>query len=225
MPDLKVEQPRSLVAIVEERLRNAIVDAEMRLGETLSEEALSEALGVSRTPVREALARLQLQGLVTIVPKKGTFVFAPTEEDVSELCVFRYMLETQALRECMSKAREAALAAMKGTLLAMETAQANGSRRDYARADTVFHEVFFQHCGNRYLGNAYRGVSGRVAALRTHLSVPLEGEQERSMAEHHLMVEAFAAGRLADLDSILHRHIMRAWDAYADVLRTGDVPA
>ena len=224
MPDLKVEQPKSLVAIVEERLRNAIVDAEMRLGETLSEEALSEALGVSRTPVREALARLQLQGLVTIVPKKGTFVFAPTEEDVSELCVFRYMLETQALRECMSKAREPTLAAMKDALAAMEAAQAGGSRRDYARADTVFHEVFFQHCGNRYLGNAYRGVSGRVAALRTHLSVPLEGEQERSMAEHQLMVEAFAAGRLADLDSILHRHIMRAWDAYADVLRSGGTP-
>ena len=221
MPDLKVEQPKSLVAIVEERLRNAIVDAEMRLGETLSEEALSEALGVSRTPVREALARLQLQWLVTIVPKKGTFVFAPTEEDVSELCVFRYMLETQALRECMSKARGPALAAMNAALAAMEAAQANGTRRDYARADTLFHEVFFQHCGNRYLGNAYRGVSGRVAALRTHLSVPLEGEQERSMAEHHLMVEAFAAGRLADLDSILHRHIMRAWDAYADVLRSG----
>ncbi|MGX1785167.1 GntR family transcriptional regulator [Bosea sp. NPDC055332] len=222
MPDLKVEQPKSLVAIVEERLRDAIVDAEMRLGETLSEEALSEALGVSRTPVREALARLQLQGLVTIVPKKGTFVFAPTEEDVAELCVFRYMLETQALRECMSKARAAALAAMNAALAAMEAAQANGTRRDYARADTVFHEVFFQHCGNRYLGNAYRGVSGRVAALRTHLSVPLEGEQERSMAEHHLMVEAFAAGRLADLDSILHQHIMRAWDAYADVLRSGE---
>lgn len=224
MPDLKVEQPKSLVAIVEERLRDAIIDAEMRLGETLSEEALSEALGVSRTPVREALARLQLQGLVTIVPKKGTFVFAPTEEDVSELCVFRYMLETQALRECMSKARAAALTAMNDALAAMEAALAGGSRRDYARADTVFHEVFFQHCGNRYLGNAYRGVSGRVAALRTHLSVPLEGEQERSMAEHHLMVEAFAAGRLADLDSILHRHIMRAWDAYADVLRSGEAP-
>ncbi|CAN7346813.1 GntR family transcriptional regulator [Bosea sp. LjRoot237] len=225
MPDLKVEQPKSLVTIVEERLRNAIVDAEMGFGESLSEEALSEALGVSRTPVREALARLQLQGLVTIVPKKGTFVFAPTEEDVAELCVFRFMLETQALRECMAKGRVAALAAMNNGLAAMEAALAGGTRHDYARADTDFHEVFFQHCGNRYLANAYRGVSGRVAALRTHLSVPLEGEQERSMAEHRLMVETFAAGRLADLDAILHRHIMRAWDAYADVLRRGDVPA
>lgn len=221
MPDLRVEQPKSLVTIVEDRLRSAIIDAEMRFGESLSEEALSEALGVSRTPVREALARLQLQGLVTIVPKKGTFVFAPTEEDVAELCVFRFMLETQALRECLAKAREPALAAMTEALAAMEAAQAGGSRRDYARADTGFHEVFFRHCGNRYLANAYRGVSGRVAALRTHLSVPLEGEQERSMAEHRQMVEAFAAGRLADLDSILYRHIMRAWDVYADVLRSG----
>lgn len=221
MPDLKVEQPRSLVTIVEDRLRAAIIDAEMRFGESLSEEALSEALGVSRTPVREALARLQLQGLVTIVPKKGTFVFAPTEEDVAELCVFRFMLETQALRECLARAREPALAAMTEALAAMEAAQAGGSRRDYARADTGFHEVFFRHCGNRYLANAYRGVSGRVAALRTHLSVPLKGEQERSMAEHRQMVEAFAAGRLADLDAILHRHIMRARDVYADVLRSG----
>jgi DNA-binding GntR family transcriptional regulator len=218
---LRVQQPKSLVTIVEERLRKAIVDAEMRFGETLSEEALSEALGVSRTPVREALARLQLQGLVTIVPKKGTFVFAPTEEDVAELCVFRFMLETQALRECLAKAREAALDAMKGAIAAMDAAQASGTRHDYARADTAFHEVFFLHCGNRYLGNAYRSVSGRVAALRTHLSVPLEGEQARSMAEHRLMVEAFAAGRLADLDAILRQHIMRARDVYGDVLRRG----
>jgi DNA-binding GntR family transcriptional regulator len=215
----KVQQPKSLVTIVEERLRKAIIDAEMRFGEALSEDALSSALGVSRTPVREALARLQLQGLVTIVPKKGTFVFAPTADDVAELCTFRFMLETNALRECLATAREATLDGMAGAIAAMDAAQASGTRHDYARADTSFHEVFFLHCGNRYLGNAYRSVSGRVAALRTHLSVPLEGEQARSMNEHRLMVQAFANGRMADLDGLLRQHILRARDAYGDVLR------
>lgn len=217
----KVQQPKSLVTIVEERLRKAIVDAEVRFGEALSEDALSEALGVSRTPVREALTRLQLQGLVTIVPKKGTFVFAPTAEDVAELCSFRLMLESNALRHCFAMAREATLDGMAGGIAAMDAAQASGTRHDYARADTGFHEVFFLHCGNRYLGNAYRSVSGRIAALRTHLSVPLEGEQARSMSEHRLMVEAFAGGRLQDLDAILRQHIMRAQEAYGEVLRKG----
>lgn len=87
---LTIEHPKSLASIVEERLRAAIVNAELKFGQALPEGAL--ALGVSRTPMREALTRLELQGLVIIVPKRGTFVFKPTVSDVKQLATFRLIL-------------------------------------------------------------------------------------------------------------------------------------
>jgi len=212
---LRIERPKSLVEIVEERLRDAIINAELKFGEALAEESLGASFGVSRTPLREALARLELQGLVVVVPKKGTFVFAPTNEDVADLCQFRLMLEINALRLCLAQNKDAALRDMKATLAAMEAADALGDRLSYARSDTAFHEVFFSYCGNPYLVNAYRTVIGRVAALRTHLSVPLAKEQQRSFKEHRALVKAFAADDMAQLEKILSPHILRAHVAYA----------
>src|SRR5207248_7909338 len=72
---LTIEHPKSLASIVEERLRDAIVNGELKFGQALPESAL--ALGVSRTPMREALTRLETRGLVTIVPKRGTLGWRP----------------------------------------------------------------------------------------------------------------------------------------------------
>lgn len=94
--DHALERPRSLTATVADRLRQAIIDAELPLGGELSEVGLAAKLGVSRTPVREALALLQLQGMVTILPQKESHVFLPTEEDVVELCEYRIVLESRA---------------------------------------------------------------------------------------------------------------------------------
>jgi DNA-binding GntR family transcriptional regulator len=222
---LSIEYPKSLVEIVEERLRDAIINAELGFGQPITEEGLGAAFGVSRTPLREALARLELQGLVVVVPKKGTFVFAPTNEDVENLCHFRLMLELNALRLCLSRDnKDAALHDMKSAAAAMEAADARGDRLTYAREDTRFHEVFFAHCGNPYLVNAYKTVFGRIAALRTHLSVPLAKEQKRSFREHRAMVKAFADEDMAQLEKILATHIGRAHVAYAARARadTGD---
>ena len=212
---LSIERPRSLVDVVEARLRDAIVNAELAFGEPITEEGLGAAFGVSRTPLREALARLELQGLVVVVPKKGTFVFAPTQRDVADLCEFRLMLEVNALKLCMAQDRDDALAAMKTALRAMEAADARGDRLSYARADTDFHEAFFRHCGNHFLVDAYRTVQGRVATIRTHLSVPLAKEQKRSFKEHKAIVKAFAAGDMSEIEAILRAHISRAESAYA----------
>src|SRR6185503_16160600 len=76
----------ALASLVEERLRDAIMYGALGLGEAISEDRLATMLGVSRTPVREALTALQLQGLVVIQPQRGSFVFEPTERDLAEIC-------------------------------------------------------------------------------------------------------------------------------------------
>ena len=105
--DLTIDRPRSLTATVAERLRQAIIDGDLPLGSELSEIGLAADLGVSRTPVREALAMLQLQGMVTIVPQKGTYVFMPTERDLVDLCEFRIVIESKAIYFAMARDRDA----------------------------------------------------------------------------------------------------------------------
>ena len=92
--ELTIDRPRSLAATVADRLRQAIIDADLALGSELSEVGLATRLGVSRTPVREALTLLQQQGLVNIIPQRGTYVFFPTEQDIIDLCEYRIVLES-----------------------------------------------------------------------------------------------------------------------------------
>ena len=219
---LTIEHPKSLASIVEERLRAAIVNAELKFGQALPEGAL--ALGVSRTPMREALTRLELQGLVTIVPKRGTFVFKPTVSDVKQLATFRLILETAALEQSLINDKEGALCGLADSVRSMKAALKGGDTLAYATADSRFHEAFFTHCGNSFLVGAFRNVSGRVAALRAHLTVPRPHEQARSFSEHEAILAAFAEGAKKEIRQTLSEHILRAKDVYAQALLEDATP-
>jgi DNA-binding GntR family transcriptional regulator len=219
LPDLQIDLPKSLSSIVEDRIRNAIINAELAFGQALPEDSMGLSMGVSRTPMREALTRLQTQGLVVIVPKKGTFVFKPTLADAEQLASFRLTLEMEAVRRCHTHAPEATVNSMKAAVEAMRSARSAGDGKAYARADTEFHESFFANCNNTYLANAYHAVSGRIAALRAHLSASHANEQATSFEEHLQMVDAFSEGKLAQMNKTLRQHILRAASAYEDALR------
>ena len=96
MKSLKLEPPKSRARLVCERLRDAIIDGGFALGSMIPEETLAQSFGVSRTPVREALNLLQIQGLVVIRPQVGSFVFSPSVADIEALCRFRMILEPRA---------------------------------------------------------------------------------------------------------------------------------
>ena len=94
---IQIERPDSLSKIAEDHVRQGIVRGTFQLGESLQESKLSSTLGMSKTPIREALAALNLQGLVQIIPQRGAFVFSLSEQDVVQLCRFRLILETSAI--------------------------------------------------------------------------------------------------------------------------------
>ena len=221
-PDtLSIERPPSLAATVAERVRQAIVDLELPLGSEISEVRLARRLGVSRTPVREALYLLQLQGMVTIVPQRGSYVFFPTEHDLVDLCEYRIVIEQRAIRSCIERRREPTLSVLHESLSAMGTALRAGDAIAYSRADTMLHEAFIKNCGNRYLEDGYSLVSGPIATLRAHLTVPLAGEQQRSFAEHQAIVDLFADGKPAIIDKLLRRHILQTRASYVKALKEG----
>jgi DNA-binding GntR family transcriptional regulator len=215
--------PKGLAIIIADKLRMAIVDADLEFGESLSEDTLASAFEVSRTPVREALNILQIEGLVTIVPKSGTYVFTPTVEDIAELCDYRIGLEQQAVMLTPSQSIGKVTAALDSHIQAMDLAVESGDMQAYGRADTDFHLAFFSQCGNRYLQNAYKLILGRVASLRTHLAIHAPGEPARSLADHRLMVSLLLDERRSELATLLAGHIAQTRDNYLNVFQNNAI--
>jgi DNA-binding GntR family transcriptional regulator len=107
--DRLLTRPKSLTDLAHDRIRQLIVGGELPMGSELSEATLAAQLGISKTPVREALLRLRVDGLIDIQPQRGTFVFSLTPEQVEEICVFREVVEVTAVRLAMER-RHAELA-------------------------------------------------------------------------------------------------------------------
>jgi DNA-binding GntR family transcriptional regulator len=223
--EVAINRPPSLAATVAHRLRHAIIDAELALGSELSEAALATKLGVSRTPIREALTLLQQQGMVNIIPQRGTYVFFPTEQDIIDLCEYRIVLENRAVSFSMVRNRDETIAQLRSALKMMERAREVGNAIAYSRADTVFHEVFVRNCRNRYLQEGFAQVAGQISTLRTHLSVPIVGAQERSYIHHKQIEEAFRNGDILAIDGILTEHILATRQSYIEAMQNGIIKA
>ena len=118
------------------------------MGQALSERSISDELGVSKSPVREALAQLRDEGLVTIEPQKGARVFSLTDDEVTQICDFRQVIETAAFELALTRNPEALAEDMEDVVAKMKDAQKKGRMAVYLSLDTTFHELIFTHCGN-----------------------------------------------------------------------------
>jgi DNA-binding GntR family transcriptional regulator len=214
MKKFEIEAPRSLTDLVAGRLREAIIDGDFQLGEMISEETLAQSFGVSRTPVRDALTQLQTTGLVEIRAKRGSYVFQPTENDIRAICDFRVVLEVHAAQLSHALDKKGLLADLKAVLAQMVAADAADDSRQYGRADSAFHEALFTRCGNAYVRDAYKLLSGKVAALRTNLSRQFGDARAVSLGEHRKMITLIDRGDFAALHTLLQVHAGRTVDAF-----------
>jgi DNA-binding GntR family transcriptional regulator len=215
----KIDTPKSLASIVAQRLREAIIDGEFGLGAMIPEESLAESFGVSRTPVREALNQLQLQGLVVIRPQRGSYVFEPSEADIAALCEFRCVVEPRAAEMAYRHDREATLVLLQSAIDEMEAARAARDPVRYGRADTRLHEAFFEHCGNPYLQAAYATAATKIATLRTHLSAPADVLHTRGFEQHSELLELFRAGDFQAFEALMLEHVTGTRDNYVISLK------
>lgn len=181
---------------------------DLALGEPVSEDRLAGLLGVSRTPVREALSALAMQGLIEIKPQRGSFVFQPSAAAIKELCEFRAIVEVQAMRLAHARAADATVAALSAADHDLRGAAARGDVVGAARADAAYHDAFVTHCGNGLLEQAYLLVSGRVGAIRFRARTS-GGSRAASSLDHQAMIASFRAGDLAATEATLTDHIMR----------------
>ncbi len=213
----KLQRPESLTELVVKEIRTRIVEGTLQLGETISENALALELGVSKTPVRDAMQRLRAERLVDILPSRGTVVFSLGADQVEQLSVYRSVLETAAVRLSMTGDRKAFVASLTAIVESMRAARAGGDLPTYRRLDAAFHRAFFTCSGNKYLVDAYSNVEVQIQALRTRLSTDPK-HIEDSYKEHLQMLAAAKAGKAADLVEIVSSHIDNTMKSFKIVI-------
>lgn len=211
--DSLLERPRSLTELAQERIRSLIVTGTFALGEQLSEVQLANRLGISKTPVREALLRLQHGGLVGIHPQRGTFVFTLDEEGVDQVCRFRTVIECEALAEAMKRRPAQLLQALDHCMAELERAAAGGQLHEFPRLDTAFHDAMVVSCDNEYLKTAYELVASQVAALRYRLATQAE-DLRHCQGEHAELVAAVRARDSRKARALLKAHIQGTRESY-----------
>lgn len=209
-----IERPESLSESVTKRLRASIVSGDLALGQPLSERQLAGLLEVSKTPVREALAQLRLEGLVRILPQRGAFVFTLSQREVVEICELRQALEASALRQAMERNPARFVEALGAVVVKMRKARKRRDEKTYLTEDTNFHLCFFSHCGNTLMEQNYGMFVGKIAALRTHLAHKPQ-HTELSFREHEAMLEAVASNDAATALQVLDVHIARTKETYS----------
>ncbi len=202
------EQTNNLARIAYNRISSAIVDGRLDLGEPLSEVELAKALGMSKSPVRNAIKELQVRGLVEIVPQSGTYVFSPTEAQIVQLSEFRTLLEEQGLLLSMEHNRAALLEELGRIVERMRELWAGNAAAEMKKYDTAFHLAFIRHAGNAYLSAAYADVSLLVEALRYRF-MDTAHYRNRAYEEHLQMLELLSKGLAQKTIKLLRAHVER----------------
>jgi DNA-binding GntR family transcriptional regulator len=179
----QLERPKSLTDLAEESIRNLIVSGKYALGEQLLEASLAAQLGISKTPVREALLRLRVDGLIDIQPQRGAFVFSLTAAQVDEICRFRELVEVAALASGMQARHADLVSALQENVRLMAKAQELEEWRAIPLLDQAFHQIIVEHAENSYLKQAYQLIASKFIALRSRL--PEENERVGHCQENH----------------------------------------
>ncbi len=210
---MTIERPKSLRELALEYLRNSIIDGTLKMGQVLSERKISEELGVSKSPVREALAQLRDEGLVSIEPQKGARVFTLSEPEVTQICDFRQAIETAAFELALARDPDGLAKNMQRVVEQMKEERRRGNVKRYLSLDTAFHHLIFEHTRNEYLMASYTRYIGKIAALRTHLA-KLPQHTDLSFDEHTKIAVAVRERDLDEIKSLLKEHIDRTRQTY-----------
>ncbi|MBI0433355.1 GntR family transcriptional regulator [Roseomonas sp. KE0001] len=215
LPPLTAEDVLSLAERAYRRLRDAIVDGSLPGGERVSERSLAQSLGISAQPVREALGRLEAEGMVVTLPRRGTLVVEFTPERLAEMGLIRVALEGTAAGLAARRAGPAEVAALEEQLARMRGLSRDGAAAIalLAEANERFHELINGMTANAFLLRSLEALRaydhfGRLRALRATPQEP-----RRAWREHAGIVAAIRRHDPAAAEARMRAHIHRSLEA------------
>ena len=203
-------QDHSLGGRVFQKIREDILNGIYKENDELRENTIGKERGVSRTPVREALRQLELEGLVTIIPNRGAYVTGISHKDIWDIYVIRSMLEGLCARWAVEHITDAQLDELEETILLSEfqmKKESGFSAEQIAALDGRFHSILYEASGSRILGHVLTDFHNYVQTARRS-SVVSEDRARKSIREHRQILRAIRDRDEEMAEQLANEHIM-----------------
>ncbi|MGI6697613.1 MAG: GntR family transcriptional regulator [Clostridiales bacterium] len=188
------------------KLRQDILDGKYKAGDSLVELKLAEEMGVSRTPVREAIRQLELEGLVYSIPNKGVFVEGITGQDIEDIYAIRECMEGLAARWAIERMDEQSLKELENLCELMEFYTGKGDLDRVGELNSKFHDLIFESTKSKPLKQILIDFQYYIGNIRL-ASLKSPGRAEQSLKEHKAIVEAFKDRDVERGERVLVEHI------------------
>ena len=207
----------SQTAVVRKMLENAIIEGRLPPGAQLDPNALSKEYGCSRTPVREALQQLSVSGLVTVKPKRGSFVTWLTVEEMTERFELMAEIESVCGRLAARRITQAEIDALYQCHRECEEFAEADDADGYYAANSNFHHIIYKATHNRALAEEAAKLHSTLQPYRRR-QLQYKNRLRRSYAEHEEIIAAIAGGKGDEAAALLHQHVIIQGDRFHDLI-------
>ena len=209
----------SIADQVFEELEHDILSGEYERDEILTEMKLSERLGVSRTPIREAMRRLEQEHIIEPT-SKGARVIGITKEDIADICEIRLRLEGLAARWAAERADDEGINSLKETMELQEFYTQKQDPESIKNADSRFHQTIYALCGSHSMQDTLEPLHRKLLKYR-RVSVSKTSRAQKSLQEHQAIYQAIAEHDGAKAEALTIQHVANARDS---ILQRGIKP-
>lgn len=204
-------------------IRDDILDGTQKPGTMLGEASLAAALGMSRTPVRAALVRLQDEGWIIIYPKRGAVVQGMTDHTIAELADARFVLETTSVHRAPDELRQSLADRLDDSIARQRDALARGDVRSFIDLTLQFHRGFMESSSNRVLLELYDQLADRHRFALFAAGDRLLGRCAEIIAEHKQLTAYLRQGNVPGFVDALRSHIAEHISAQGNAFGVGSV--
>lgn len=215
---VRLDTYKPLREVVFETLREAIINGTLRPGERLMEVQLAEELGVSRTPVREAFRKLELEGFVVMVPRKGAYVAGISLKDITDVFEVRTALEALAAGLAAERITEEEVEELERFLVREAEIIEEGGISLFVESDTEFHDTLYRTSRNRRLIQILSNLRDEIQRFRS-VSLAYPGRMREALEEHRKIVGAIAERNVSLAGALALEHIENAENSLLEAVR------
>lgn len=216
--ELQMDAYLPLRDVVFQTLRGAILKGDLKPGERLMELQLASKLGVSRTPIREAIRMLEQEGLAVTIPRKGAEVAKMTEKDMEDVLEIRLSLEGLAVRLSCEKITPVTLQELKVAMEDFEEKTKTGQFVEMAKSDVKFHEILYKASNNPKLQQLLSNLREQMYRYRVEY-LKDDGIYPRLIEEHQKMYNALKAKDQELAVSYVEKHLHNQAEAVKKIIR------
>lgn len=190
---IKIDEPKLLSEDIADSIKTAIIKGKFKPGEKISEGELAESMGISRTPLREAFRRLENEGFIQIIPRKGAVVSEIDAKEAISLYEIKSVLEGLAARLAAANMKEKEISKLEKINNELKELIDKNDLESFYRVHTRFHEGFVKACGNKRLIQMISNLNDHFSRFGI-ISLTLPGQFEKAFQQHAEIIEAFKGG-------------------------------